>query len=318
MNKAIQKISLAMAISCVIGISSPVWAAATQCDDKEFTLQILGSGGPISDDMRASSGELVWWKGKPKILIDAGGGVFLRFGQSGAHLEDVDFIGITHLHTDHTSDLAAILKNSVFFTDNKEITISGPLASQHFPSLTQFMQRMFSSEKGTYAYLSGVFTGNEDINLKMNPENVDYKSTQPTTVYNKDGLKISALGIPHGDVPTLAYRIDTPEGTLVISADQNGSNEHFIDFAKGADTLVLPAALTEDADENSKFMHGSPSAMGKLAAAIKPNVVILNHFMGKSLLEQDQVIKDFKKYYSGTVYASRDLSCFPVTEKEGK
>ncbi len=78
--------------------------------DKDFTLQLLGSGGPISDDLRASSGELVWWKGKSRVMIDAGGGVYLRFGQAGGKLEDLDFLGLSHFHTDHVADVPALLK----------------------------------------------------------------------------------------------------------------------------------------------------------------------------------------------------------------
>ncbi|WP_141103651.1 MULTISPECIES: hypothetical protein [Cobetia] len=108
------------------------------------------------------------------------------------------------------------------------------------------MQRMFGANGGVYSYLAGIFSGNDGINLKVDMEDVDYKSTHPQTVYEKDGLNITAMGIPHGDVPNLAYRIETSEGTIAISADQNGTNPHFIDFAKNADTLVLPAAITED------------------------------------------------------------------------
>lgn len=115
----------------------------------------------------------------------------------------------------------------------KEITISGPQGNHYFPSLTQFMQRMFGANGGgAYSYLAGIFSGNDGINLKVDMEDVDYKSTHPQTVYEKDGLNITAMGIPHGDVPNLAYRIETSEGTIAISADQNGTNPHFIDFAK--------------------------------------------------------------------------------------
>jgi hypothetical protein len=53
------------------------------------TLQILGSGGPIADDARASSGYLVWADGKSRVLIDAGGGTFLRFGEAGASFAEL-------------------------------------------------------------------------------------------------------------------------------------------------------------------------------------------------------------------------------------
>lgn len=108
--------------------------------DTDFTLQILGSGGPISDDLRASSGEIVWWKGKSRIMIDAGGGVYLRFGQAGAKLEDLDFMGITHFHTDHVNDVPAILKGGYFFDRENPLDISGPTAGSAFPMLNRLLQ----------------------------------------------------------------------------------------------------------------------------------------------------------------------------------
>lgn len=282
------------------------------CHYTDFSLQLLGSGGPISDDKRASSGELIWWKGKPRILIDAGGGVYLRFGQSDAHLEDVDLIAITHFHTDHVTDLPALLKGAYFFEHKKSIDIVGPTGGDNFPSLTQFIDDQFNPKTGAYAYLGGLYTGTDGIQLKMKLTDVDYHSAKETKVYDHDGLVVTALGIPHGNVPTLAYRIDSPEGRIVVSADQNGSNPAFIAFASNADILVLPMAITEDAGAVSSFMHAKPSIVGKLAAETHPKMLVLNHFMGKSLREKNPSIDIIKRYYHGPIYASRDLSCYPV------
>jgi hypothetical protein len=46
-------------------------------------LQAPGAGGPIADDRRASSGDLLWLNGRAGPPVDAGGGVFLRFGEAG-------------------------------------------------------------------------------------------------------------------------------------------------------------------------------------------------------------------------------------------
>jgi len=75
---------------------------------------VLGSGSPIADDARSGSGYLVWREGRALVLIDAGGGIFLRFGQSGARLEDLELIALTHFHTDHAADLPASLKGAHF------------------------------------------------------------------------------------------------------------------------------------------------------------------------------------------------------------
>ncbi|MCW2256293.1 hypothetical protein M2263_002384 [Providencia alcalifaciens] len=46
----------AMLLSLSLLFSANVFADALQCENKDFTLQTLGSGGPITDDQRASSG----------------------------------------------------------------------------------------------------------------------------------------------------------------------------------------------------------------------------------------------------------------------
>jgi len=45
---------------------------------QSISLQILGSGGP-EFSQRASSSYIIWVDGKVKVLVDAGGGAFLRF-----------------------------------------------------------------------------------------------------------------------------------------------------------------------------------------------------------------------------------------------
>ncbi len=59
----------------------PTWAAQT-CPPSEVTVQVLGSGGPRINPDRASSSYLLWIGDKARILVDIGGGAFLRFGQA--------------------------------------------------------------------------------------------------------------------------------------------------------------------------------------------------------------------------------------------
>lgn len=104
------------------------------------------------------------------------------------------------------------------------------------------MKALFDGDEGAYAYLNGLFDGSDGL-FPVTITDVPYKTSQGTKVYEQDGLTIYALGIPHGDVPCLAFRIESAEGVMVISADQNGSNPDFIDFAKGADILLMPSSI---------------------------------------------------------------------------
>lgn len=314
-NKATM-LSLALLFSV-----NAIAAEPAQCDNenKKFSIQTLGSGGPITDDQRASSGEVIWLNGKSVILIDAGGGVFLRFGQAGARLEDLKLIALSHFHTDHVSDLAAILKGAYFLKDKETIAMAGPDSGSAFPSMTQYYSDLFKKENGAYSYLNGLYNATDGLKIASKLKDIDYTSTTPQLVYLDDEMKVTALGIPHGDVPCLAFRIETPYGTIVVSADQNGSNKAFVPFAKGADILVMPLAIDENADAESKFMHVAPDVVGKIAAEVNPKVLVLNHFMGKGLKLKEQSIKIVKQYYHGKLYSSRDLSCFPISlahEKE--
>ncbi|MFI8416019.1 MBL fold metallo-hydrolase [Serratia sp. NPDC078593] len=300
-------------LSLSLAFSTPVLATPLQCANKDFTLQTLGSGGPITDDQRASSGEIIWLNGKSALLIDAGGGVFLRFGQAGARLEDLKLIALSHFHTDHVADLAAILKGGYFLREKQDIDIAGPESGGAFPSMTEYFSDLFKKEQGAYSYLNGLYNATDGLKINSKLKNISYTSPEPQWVYQDDEMKVTALGIPHGDVPCLAFRIETAKGTIVVSADQNGSNEAFVPFAKGADILVMPLAIDENADATSKFMHAAPSVVGKIAAEINPKVLVLNHFMGKGLRMKEQSIKTVKQHYHGQVYSSRDLSCFPIS-----
>jgi ribonuclease BN (tRNA processing enzyme) len=294
-------------------LSTGAIAAEPQCSAAgPMSLQLLGSGGPISDDARASSGTVIWINGKSRLLIDAGGGTYLRFGQSGARLEDLRFIGISHFHTDHSADLPALLKGAYFMSSDAKVTLAGPAGSDAFPSMTAFFNAMFGPTGSAFTYLSGLRDGSDGLRMAVTPVDVDYRSPQPIEVYKDDEVKISTFGIPHGDVPTLAFRIEGKDGTIVISADQNGHRDGFSDFAKGADILVMPAAIDDDADDVSKYLHATPTLVGELAEQSKPKMLVLNHFMGKSLMDKDINVGIIKKYFHGPVFEGRDLSCFTI------
>src|SRR5438270_12233497 len=96
-------------LSVLLNVSS---AAAQGCTENPVAVQVLGSGGPRLNPDRASSSYLLWINGRARILVDMGGGAYLRFGQSQAKLEDLWMLGISHLHPDHVSDLPAFLWQS--------------------------------------------------------------------------------------------------------------------------------------------------------------------------------------------------------------
>jgi len=103
---------LTIAILFLLNAASP--AAAQTCGQKGIAVQVLGSGGPELADKRASTSYLVWQNGTARVVLDAGGGSALRFGESGAQMSQPDVFLISHFHVDHTSDFPALAFSSWF------------------------------------------------------------------------------------------------------------------------------------------------------------------------------------------------------------
>lgn len=302
-------LSLSTALSCALAV--PSHAA---CTDAPIAVQVLGSGGPIADTARASSGYLIWMDGKTRVLIDAGGGVFVRYGESGAQVADLDLVAITHLHTDHVADLPAILKGATFSDRTRDLPISGPDGSASFPSLDQFLTLEFGAKAGAFRYLSSLLEGGNDA-FQLKAVQVDAKLKQPTIVLDRPGLKVSAIGVPHGPVPALGYRVEAGGTRIVFSGDQNGSDPAFWKMAADADLLVMAHAVPEAADDTASHLHAKPSVIGAASAEAKVHHVVLSHLMGRSLAVLDQNLKLIRAAYAGPVDVAKDLACYPVKKR---
>jgi ribonuclease BN (tRNA processing enzyme) len=282
-------------------------ALAAQCAAGEgVRLQVLGSGGPIADDGRASTGYLLWIDGKARVLIDAGGGTFLRFGEAGAKFEDLDFVGLSHLHTDHSADFPALVKSGNFSPRTRALPIAGPGGDGPFPGLQDFLEAMFGRDRGAYAYLASFLdgTGNKPM---LTPREV--AAGEATTVYTSEGLSVDALRVPHGIVPAVAFRVKAGETTWVFSSDQNGSKPAFTGFAEGASVLVMHLVIPEGAEGVVTKLHAKPSEVGRIAAAAAPGKLVLSHFMARSLKNLDESVALVRDRYPGEVVLAEDLAC---------
>ena len=286
-------------------------ASPSHCPPSEgLSLEILGSGGPIADDDRASTSYLVWIDGKSRLMIDSGGGSFLRFGQAGGNFENLDHIGISHFHTDHSTDLVALLKSGYFSDRNNELSISGPTAGGLYPGLTDYLARLLDSNSGVYAYLSGYLDGSGGL-VKLEPSEIDPRLQKASLVYKHatDGIEVLALGVPHGPVPALAFRVSIGQKSIVFSGDQNGSSDAFIDFARETDVLVMHMPVPETISGVGRNLHAPPSVIGDIAVKTNSRLLVLSHFMARSLDHYDDSLKEIRSRYQGPLVSAHDLEC---------
>jgi ribonuclease BN (tRNA processing enzyme) len=135
-------------------------------------VQVLGSGGPELQDKRASSSYLIWQDGQARVLVDAGGGSALRFGESGAKMSQLDVILFTHFHVDHSADFPSLIFSSWFEDRDRPLPVYGPTGNSDFPSTVDFVHAFFNSRNGIYRYLSVVLVPEEEGGYGLQAHNV--------------------------------------------------------------------------------------------------------------------------------------------------
>ena len=288
--------------------------ADTDCaSDAGVVLQVLGSGGPIADDGRASSGYVVWHDGRSRVLIDAGGGTFLRFGEAGASFAELDVVGLSHLHTDHSADFPALLKSGYFSDRTRALTVVGPGRSEPFPGVAEYLDRILDPRTGAYRYLSDYLAGGDaGVTLVVHEAGSDANGAE--TVFEAPGgsLTVDALPVPHGIVPALGFRVRVGGKTIVFGSDQNGSDDRFVDFARDADVLVMHMVVPEGVTGPASRLHAEPSRIGGIAQAAGAKTLLLSHLMARSLRDLDANVGRVRARFDGSTIVARDLACVPL------
>jgi ribonuclease BN (tRNA processing enzyme) len=305
-----------IAIGLLAAILIPAGVSAQNCEPGSVAVQILGSGGPRINPFRSSTSYLLWVGDEAKVLVDMGGGALGRFGQAQAKVSDLSLLAVSHLHPDHISDLPAFLWLS-HEVRKEPLRIIGPSGNDAAPDFATFLARLFDEKDGAFPVLGATLGGKRrDIpsgplstggGVRLDVGVIDVTKAEPSTVFDRDGLTVTALGIPHGNMPTLAYRVKVRNMSIVFSSDQTGTDPKFVDFARGANILIMHLALAADVRNNP--LHAAPDVVGRVAHEAEVGRLIVSHI---GIFDLDAALADLKKSYTGPLTVGADLQCTPV------
>jgi len=274
-----------------------------------FAVETLGTGGPVMDSARASASYVVWRDGKAVLLVDTGGGAFVRFAESGGDFGTLDAILLSHFHADHVSDLPAILKSGSFARSQKTIAITGPSGNQYFPGLNEFLQALFAADRGAFRYLSSYVDGA----AALNEIEIDANGWALTRVLEKDGVIVDVVPVNHGDVPALAYRVSLAGKSAVFAGDQSLFSDAFDKAFEGSapDLLIAHHAISGTPGQ-PRGLHRDPESIGDMAAALKAKKLVLSHNMKRALDDWRAGRAAIRKSYRGPISIATDHSCFTI------
>lgn len=272
-----------------------IWVPAA-----EIEFEILGSGGPEIDG-RASSSYILWIDKRARLLIDTGSGSMLRFEQSGAQVEDLDAIALTHLHIDHVVDLPAYMKAGYFTARQRPLPLIGPTGNHTFPDTVTFIKNLFGKQ-GAYRYMSDILTPQSD-SFELKPIAVD----APTLLrHHFEHFDLSMINVNHGIVPALAFRIDVGSKSIVISGDTSNVNGELQKLAHHADLFIAHHAIGEIQGTPANRLHMTPGVIADIAKSARVRHLVLSHRMKRTLGREAESLKVIRSTYKGPLQFAED------------
>lgn len=257
---------------------------------------ILGSGTCASNlpgiENRFPPGFFVEWSGG-SLLLDCSEGIRFRLEKMGIDYNQIHDIAISHSHPDHFALVhylqSVFCKSMVGPDKNNEVNIYAP---KHIVRNFPLLWSIYTQERGEefFDYPTLKFHNMPDETVKIGD------------------AKLSAVSVYHGfgKVDAVAYKLETPEGTVVYSGDCGDSPE-IRQIAKGADLFLCDtSARIGDADNATGYGHLNPKQVGEISLQAGVARVALTHYFGVD--SDDAMIADCKSSgYSGEVIVAKDF-----------
>lgn len=300
--------------SSLLGQATP--PAAPNAPDMRVIL--LGTqGGPTFSAQRLGIGTLVI-AGEERLLFDAGRGITTGMVRAGVNPADVTRVFLTHLHSDHVISLPELMI-SPWASEGRQIPMEvwGPTGTQ-------------SMMQGFQDALSFDIRVRRDIDERFPAEGIRViaKDIEEGTVYESNGVKVTAFLVDHGPVkPAFGYRIDFDGRSVAISGDTVPC-ANLVKFSAGVDLLIhevgrwkqdpklfgppdelLPnSRLTRGQMRTIADHHTDPVEAGTVLAEVKPRQAIFSHYNG----DPKAALPLVRQHYDGAVEFGEDLMVIDV------
>ena len=275
---------------------------------------LTGTGVPHPRPGRAGPGCLVR-HGDVALQFDAGRATVVRLMEAGAPPHALSALFVTHAHSDHVVALADVAMTRWV---QQQLAATGPLpivAPEGAPA--RFVARMLEPYDDDISWRTG-HTGSAPPEVDLTAFAVP--STPEEVWASADGVvRVLAVGVHHEPVPDcVAYRVETPDGVVVISGDTRVCAE-VGDLAVGADVLVheacrttaLAEAIAGTTYETIFSYHADTVPLGALAQRSGVPHVVLTHLIPPPDIPEQvegfaQDLRDGG--YRGTITVGEDLT----------
>jgi len=277
---------------------------------------LLGTGGGplVGGYSPTPSANLLVYQDVPYV-IDTGYGVTFKLLEAGMPLPRLQYILITHHHSDHNLELGPLLYNAWAAGLKTPVAVYAPV--------------------GLQALLSAYWQSNRfDIETRISDEGrpdlrklVAAHEFREGLVLYHDDVRVTALRVLHPPVTeSYAFKFELGAKTVVFSGDTTFFPP-LADFAKGADYLVHEALYQPGVDAlvsrrpNADRLkasilshHTRAQDVGRIATMANVKTLVLNHFVPSDdkSLTPELWRAAVRTTFAGRIIVGRDLLQLPL------
>lgn len=199
---------------------------------------------------------------------------------------------LSHLHMDHSLEFPSIVFGSYLIGRTDKWYLYGP------PGTASFCSLLFEK----------IFPYAPEIVQRIRKEGLEVTSYEVSVgrVFENEKYMINSAPTVHG-IPSFAYRIDSREGSVVISGDTRPCKS-VIDLAKGADLLIHECSFPDDMIEFAReTFHSVPSEVGDVANQAGVKKVVLTHLFPPCKGREMEMVESVRSKFGGEIISSYDL-----------
>ena len=241
-----------------------------------LTITLLGTGSPMPDPTRAGPSTLVSTAGDEHFLVDAGRGVMMRLVATGIGVDRLSAVLLTHLHSDHITDLNDVITSRWVMTfEPSPLTIVGP------PGTKQVVDSIVESLGPDIGYR---IDHHEDLAYGFTPVNVIEVADGPVDLGTS--ATVHTAPTDHRPVhPTIGFRIEHGGASVVLAGDTvpcvglDGLSE-------GAGALVHTVIRKDIIEQlplkrllDTLDYHSSPAEAAQTATRAGVGTLVLTHYV---------------------------------------
>jgi len=299
--------------------------------DGKLHIFILGSGGPMNNNIRVASSIAVI-ADEQFILFDIGPGTYRNADILRLPVANLNAIFLTHFHSDHISDLGEANMMSWANGREKVIEIYGP------KGVEQVVNGFIMAYKLDTEYRIAHHGRDTMIPEAGTPisKTIELQNTnERKLVFDKNGLKVYAFEVDHNPVnPALGYRIEY-EGNIVVITGDTIKTENLVKHCAKADLLFCEAISYEmlnnlisgvkklKLDRIAKILtdiqdyHMEPKVAAELATEANVKKLIIVHITPPltNVNAEKIYLQGIDEIFKGEIILGKDLMKFKLDPK---